>query len=316
MAARPSPGLRRALLIVAVVAFILVDIALITIALSQVRDPVRSSGAYITPTAAPVSPVSTPTPTPTEAQPVQAVTPTRFLSATDDQTAWRAVRGACPTSSLSLESTENAGESWASHDVAATTAASGLLQLEAIDSSQVSLITLRSDDCNAVQNVSTYTAGDAWESYTDDRLSGSWYITPGNRAVVHSPAGDTGAPCEVVVLAPRNSTDAAALCLGQAIFRTVDGGATWDGGFAIPGAANLDDTDTGYVVAATEQESCDGVQLRTVEVNPDPADGTPTGCFASSSAPGDMAIAFGEDSLWVWAGDSLGISSDLGATWE
>ncbi|MCW2956399.1 MAG: hypothetical protein JWO69_1268, partial [Thermoleophilia bacterium] len=198
--------------------------------------------------------------------------------------------------------------------VAATTGASQALRIEAVDSAYVFLITLDSENCGP-QFSATYTAGEAWEAYTDARLVGSWFVRPDARDRVVSPAGRHGAPCEVAALAPRDEMEAAVLCSDRRVFRTFDSGRTWDDGVQVPGAVALDDTVAGYVVAATGLEGCDGVQIATVLAEESDESVDVRGCVPSAAPARDVTVGAAGASIWVWAGEEVSRSLDEGETW-
>ncbi|WP_134432649.1 hypothetical protein [Cryobacterium sinapicolor] len=273
-----------------------------------------------------VEPVETPTPTPETAQteapvvePVETTAiesppPTRILTAFDESTIWRATTGACPAATANPELSTDAGETWAAFDASEGTDASSILSLYVTSKSEASLVTLTAGDCSP-QRVTTFVAGDQWQEYPD-RVGANWYVDPADRATVHSPAGSFPAPCSVVVaLAPRTDSTAALLCSDGKLFRTGDGAATYGPEIALPGAANLNVSDDGYVIVAFDQSACAGVQVLATSDEPDGAL-TLTGCRETAVTPGDLAVASVDGTVWLWAGDSMSKSSDGGVTWQ
>lgn len=306
----------RRLLYLGLAVAVAVDVALVAVALAQVRTPPDSGAMYIPPTFATLGPTSTPAPSsaapPTE-EPA-AVPPARFLSALDDTTAWRAAASTCPTETLAVDLTTDGGGTWTTVEVGADSAASNVLHLDVIDAVSVSMLTQSRVDC-APQYTSTNSSGLAWVSSTD-ALAAGWFVLPSDPAVIYSPGGARAAPCVVVDWAARSADEAAVLCREQVVFRTSDGGQSWDGGLAIPGVASIDNSAGGYVVAAHGQGSCSGVEVRSLGAAASPDDGAFSGCFDARYTLGEVVISAGAGSIWVWAGTSLGVSTDGGNTWN
>jgi hypothetical protein len=292
---------RRGWVYLAIGALALVVLALVVFALSSTRAGATAEAPRPIPTlAGSVSSEPTAAPTPTApatpaATHVVSVPPTRILAAVDGTTAWRALTGNCPATPASPELTADSG-------------ATGKI---------VSLVGLAAADC-APQFVKTFVGGDNFKSYPD-KLDGSWYVNPADRAAVHSPAGDAPAPCpSVIALAPRNENSAAVLCANQTVFTTTDGAQTWSPAKAIPGAVNLNATQMGYVIAAVGLPECAGVQL--ISLSNEASTVTPTGCLLVDAPvqtmPGNVAVSEASGTVWLWVGDQLKRSSDRGATWQ
>ena len=306
--------LRRRLLIAGLAAFLLFDVALVSFALTGTKTS-DSAGSVVE--APVVDPVET---TPAVVEPVETAAsitsppPTRILTALDASTVWRATTGDCPAATANPELTTDGGETWSAFDASDGTDASSILSIDITSKSEASLVTLTASDCTP-QRVTTFVAGAQWQEYPD-RVGANWYVDPTDRAAVHGPTGTFPAPCtSVVALAPRTDTTAAVLCSDGTLFRTDDGAATFGPGIALPGAANLTVSDDGYVIVATDQAGCAGVQLLAT---PEELDGvlTPSGCRETKVTPGDLAVASADGFLWLWAGDEMSKSSDGGTTWQ
>lgn len=289
--------------------------ALVTVALGRTQPQV-AAGATPPPgaSAAPVAaPGASPAPAGSTAPPA-AVPANRYLSALNDQVAWRSYGGSCPANPTGVESTTNRGANWRGFDVATGTQSAGVLRLEASGPDLTYLITQRVTANCAPQYVGTYTAGAAFEAYPA-RTATTWFLLPSDRATVQTPKGPAPSPCRAVAIATRSETEAALLCADATVRRTKDAGATWDAGLSVPGAAALDDTPGGYVIGVAGQPGCAGVQLRTIGKAATAGEGATVGCFKAQFQPGDVAVSAGGTAIWVWAGASLGVSLDGGASW-
>ncbi|MDY7540921.1 hypothetical protein [Cryobacterium sp. 5B3] len=322
---------RRTGVYVGVVAFVAVDILLIVLALGSNRSaataetaaPIATFGASsVQPTPAETTaptptPVATATSTSTPAaSTLLPVPPTRLLGAVDAKTAWRAQTGACPTAAATPELTTDSGVTWKKTDATGPTKVTALQRLTVTSESTVEFVGLAKADC-APQFVKTFVTGDNYSSYPD-KLAGTWYVDPADRATVQSPGGAKKAPCDAVVtLAVRDTKNAAALCADGRAFSTTDAAATWSASDTLPGTVTLTDTTTGYLAAAVGRSGCAGVQILTLKPSLESA---VSGCYPTpspaQSLPGNVALSGASGTLWLWAGDALGRSSDGGATWK
>jgi hypothetical protein len=315
---RRGAGTRRAWLMAGLAALILVDIVLVAFALfpdvmqgvAQERStPGKSSLATKAdePVEAPavIAPVSAP--------------PTRLITAVDDSSAWRTTTGECPASRAILERTVDGGATWRQYPLAPLVDVRSVTRIEASDSSYISVIGRRGPDCSAIL-AATYTGGRDWKEFPA-QLADAWFVDPTNRATIHTARAERTAPCDTIVsVAIVGADETAVLCSTQMMFRSSDGGLTWDAGVLVPGAASLDDMDREIVVATTGQPGCAGVQMRSIgTASAGGASDTPLGCVVLDPArilPGETAVSFGADSLWLWAGDVVVRSLDRGVTWE
>ncbi|TFB85618.1 hypothetical protein E3O44_13610 [Cryobacterium algoricola] len=324
---------RRTGVYIGIAAFIAVDILLIVLALNSNRaaataetaapihtfgvtsvEPTPTPASKVTPTkTATATPASTATPAAATLLPVP---PTRLLGAVDAKTAWRAQTGSCPTAAATPELTTDAGVTWKKTDASGPTKVTALQRLTATSESTVEFVGLAKQDC-APQFVKTFVTGDNYSSYPD-KLAGTWYVNPADRATVQSPAGAEKAPCDAVVtLAVRDSKNAAALCADGRVFATTDAATTWSAPVTLSGVLTLTDTDTGYLAAAVGRADCAGVQVLTLKSSLESA---VSGCYPTptpaQSLPGNVAMSGASGTLWLWVGDALGRSSDDGATWK
>jgi hypothetical protein len=304
---------RRPWIYAAVLAFLLVDALLIAWALGFHTSATSAKSPGPNPS---FTPQTRATPTPTAKIPTVALPPTRILSALDATTAWRATTGEC-RAPATPEVTTNAGDTWSTTDATAEVQITALQSLTVVSDSLIQLVGLSADDC-APQFARSFVAGEDY-SLAPNLLGDQWYLDPADRAVVHTPAGTTDAPCDsVVALASRTDTEAGVLCSDTRVFTTPDGGGTWSNSVTIRGAVNLAVTEMGYVIATVGLPECAGVQLIALSVEPPTA--IPTGCLPvyepAETMQGNVALTEAAGTLWVWAGDSLQRSTDQGTSWR
>ena len=320
---RPNPDkdhIRKRLFVAGLVVFLLVDAGLVALALRP-RDTASAPATQMPTAEASVVPQVTPEPEPTRSSPVTVATiaPTRILAARDGELAWRATTGPCGAPALP-EFTTDAGETWLE---TTATGPTGVVSLQSIviEGPQVaSMIGQNPDDC-AAMFVRTFVAGDNYAEYSAD-LDGAWFVNPTDRAVIHSTTGDIPAPCDqVIALAPHSDLRASALCDDGAVYVTADGAQTWSTVAATPGAMTIATVGEGYGVATVGDPTCSGVRLGLfIEPGANPiAPVVPGACVENALSPealaGQIAMADGAGTLWLWAGDSIVRSSDGGLTW-
>jgi len=307
---------RKALLIAGLAAFLVVDIALVAIALNPGDTPTPSPGASPAPSAS-VEPMPQPTASPVPTTEV-TTTPTRIMTAIDGNRAWRASTGPCG-SDARPELTTDGGSTWKATNATGPT---GVVSLQAIivEGAQVaSMIGQKASDCSAML-IRTFVAGDNYAEYPAD-LDGDWYVNPVDRAVVHAPGGNAAGPCaEAVMLAAASTDQAAVLCGDGSLFTTADQAASWAAVARTPGATAIASSGDGFLVAVVGDTTCAGVRLGSFTAGASPAQVVPGGCLASPSTPaalaGNVAVADGGGTLWLWAGDITSKSTDGGVSWR
>lgn len=311
---RSSVAKKRAA-IVGLVAFLVLDAALVAYAVGAFdgdAPAAPTSSAAPRPTAS-TSPSESPTPVPTTAF-TELTSSTVLISAVDGDTAYRVAAGDCVTGeSLELERSTDAGASWVSTTVSTDLASA--LRLNAQDADFAVIVGLEGQTCTPGLTA-TYTSGAGFETYPD-RLASTWYVVPGSDGTINSPQTIVTAPCdEPVSIAPRSDSTAALVCGDRNVYRTQDGGATWSDGLFVPGIVAMDSDADGYVIASTGETTCAGAQISELG---DAAGSTPAviGCSLAPLSPSrtDIAVSAAGESLWLNAGQTAIVSVDGGRTW-
>ena len=311
---------RRVWVYLAIIAFVVIDIVLIVWALGAgaVEDDATSSPRQVSTAAPRPAPSASPVadePIEDEPAALTALPAIRLLAAVDATTAWRAATGGCPATPASPEVTTDAGATWRATDATAPTGVTALQRIIASSAEVATMIGLAEADC-APQLIRTFVGGTNYSS-NPAQLPGAWYLDPADRASVHGPVGTRAAPCNnVVALAPRDVETAAVLCADGRLFATADAAANWSAPTTVTGAIALARTADGYAAAAAGGGGCGGVQIVAVTGE---LVATPTGCLPleapAASLPGTVSLSDGGGTLWLWSGDELARSSNLGATW-
>lgn len=317
---------RRRWILAGLAAFLVLDVVLVAIALTRGDaatspgvPPAASAPSVPEPLEGTPPPAPEPAPEPVEETPTISEPASRFISALDADSAWRTVAGECPASAAALELTEDGGATWEQFPITPGGDVSSIVRLQAANEAYIYMVGERTEDCSPIW-VGSFTGGAEWKEFPA-QLDDTWYVPATNRSVVHAPGGgERPAPCDTVVgLGITSMTEAAALCSTQTLFRTADGGVTWDLGLTMPGAVSLDNSDDGYVVALAGRPDCAGVQIRVVGVSASGADDAPPrGCLPVDSAQlaaGTTSVSYASGAVWVWAGETARVSADGGATW-
>jgi hypothetical protein len=316
---------RRPLLIVLVSLFLLADVFLVGWALKGARAPATSAVAETTApyTGASIEPQVSASPTPSSsALPdagdtiTTAVSPLRVLAAFDGTTAWRTATGACPATPALPQVTTDSGATWKTTDATTSTKIAAVQNLVATSKTALEVVGLSIADCGPAF-AKTFVSGDNYAAYPE-QLGAKWYVDPATPSQVHAPTGQVAAPCAAVVsLAANSTTSAVALCADNQIFLTTNQAKTWSAAATVAGAVNVALSRTGYLVAAVGNPECAGVQIFASAGGATP---NATGCFATDIATenliGNVGIASAAGTLWLWVGDSIGRSTDAGATWK
>jgi hypothetical protein len=303
---------RRSWLIGAGVAVLaIVALVLSVLALTQYRTP-TDAGNTPGPSVTLPAPVLTDQPPETQAppEPITVVAPTRLIAAQDAGRVYRATVGACPEPRTAFEFSNDGGATWQAGNATGSTDSTMALTLSIGGPEFVQMVTLAAAGC-APQYIRSFVSGIDWEVFNND-LGAAWFLNPGTPGVVHSPQGDLPTPCTAVALSGTGDR-AAVLCDDSTVATTTDAAATWAAPVPVPGAAAIAVSPNGYRVAVLNAEGCLGGQ--DLEV----ADGVltpPGGSLSATAAPGEVAITTAaDDSVYVWAGDTVARSADGGAGW-
>jgi hypothetical protein len=301
---------RRAWVYFAVAVFLIVDIALVVLALNSAHPGTPRGTPGPIPTFTPQAPIPTPSPT----TGALAVPSMRVLAALDTTTAWRAITGACPSTPASPELTTDSGVTWKKTDATGPTKVTAIQRILVGGKALATMVGLKQSDC-APALIKTFVAGRSYAAFPDE-LASTWFVNPADRSSVHSPAGAFASPCYVIALAPRDAKAAAVLCDDHTVNMTTDAAATWLKSVDAPGAVALAASDAGYVVAALGQVGCAGVQVTGVNASA----ASHPGCYpikaAAESLATKVAVSAAGGTLWLWVGDSVVRSADNGATWR
>ncbi len=240
------------------------------------------------------------------------------LSVTSPTAAWLATPGTCASGGASLQTTTDAGRTWATQSVPFKV----VTRVDASSTTAGFLVGGDQSTCAAASRA-TNDEGATWGALGS--LTGTWFIDPLKRSSVHSTAGTTSTPCadgEARGLTRLSDDAAAVLCASGSVVTSTDRGRTWtpapshDKALAL--AAATSPAGVRLAVLASDP-SCAGVAvfsgastdaaLRQTGCVPIPSPGQVTS-IGFAMQPGSARTA------WVVAGTTAYVSTDGLVTWK
>jgi hypothetical protein len=304
---------RRVLGTGAVIALLVIDVALVSLALQR-DDPTPATPTPVVtlpdPTDEP-DPVgtagdATPTVSPTTTAALAPAPLTRLVVALDATHAWRVEVGACTDGGSAVATSADGGRTWVTRRSPLRT----ITRLRA--SSARSALVIGAD---ATCSAAVRTTADSGQTWTGGAgLDRSWFRDPASTAVIHTSRGRSVRPCQggavVVDLLPASSTRATVLCGDGQVRSSGDSGSTWTASASARGAlaaASDQGADT-WVALPGAEGGCAGIALARAS--------RPTavvGCAAVSLtgvSPGSVALSAAGSSGWLLVGDRTLRSSD------
>ncbi|WIB27016.1 hypothetical protein [Curtobacterium sp. MCSS17_015] len=288
---------------VVVVVLVVIDIALVTLALGRTAPNAGDQAGPIPTFSARPDASTSPTPTPS----ADAAGDTRrFLSAVDGQEAWRASGGAtCGGAATTLEHTVDGGVTWV--PVALGPDVSTVMAIRA-SSTDLAILAGIGAECTPTVR----TSADDGATWTDG--------TPGAAGAGISTAGvvtSTGVvepPCTDPIEAYQGQQTSVVICDEQVEWRS--GAGAWVD-VSVGGVRAMADNGDEYLLARVGAEACEGVEIASMTaIGVTPETGTPAvGCDADARTTGPISLDRVGESIWLWAGDSVSVSVDGGVTW-
>lgn len=305
---------------VGIAAFLVIDALLVWWALdatgrssADAAEPLPLSAFAPAPTPKPATarPASTPTPTPAPEPPLALEAMARQLQPLDGSRAWRTASTGC-AGPATIDWTEDGGATWeawsAGEDVA------GILGIVSYDDANVvGIVATVAGDCRVEYRMS-YTAGEFWGAYPDEQPQFA-LVDPASRAAVLTASGPAPSPCGEISELAEISGGLAVLCTTTQV---VIGPADLSSSSPVPiegQAVAITQAGEGYLVASRRDPGCvGGLKLSRIAAEGSVTAGVCLGGFADEAVPVTLAAAT-DGTLWLWAGDRVGISSDGGASW-
>lgn len=314
---RPSkrrPGLsKRTVIIAALIVFVAIDVVLAALALGWRRDEpqtvVTNSSTQLTApseesqgpaedeeTLVDQEPSVDPEPSPPAPQSVP-----RLISVVSDTVAWRTEGGACDERGV-LELTIDGGETWGE----TYPAADGLgrpLWVSGADYTTVQAAISSGLDCDA-QGARTFDSGTSW-AQDDQVIDNSVLVDPSDSSVVVWGGDELSGPCGDMTQVAVSSGVASVICGDGSVWSAPAGDTAWTE-HSVNGAVALSGSE-GRWIAAVESPDCIGLDL--VELTDSTAESL---ACAPVSAQDEVALDLAGNTLWLWSGDEVLVSTDLG----
>ncbi|MBD3783133.1 MAG: hypothetical protein IE926_09295 [Micrococcales bacterium] len=300
---------RRPLVTAGLVAFLVLDLVLVVLALRSVTRPADSATAV---PAASSTPSATPSPTSSatgSASPTPSGTPSATATATPEvapaarllvsgggTVLWGMDVGTCERPGR-VHVSRDGGATWQSHD-----APGGTIRVRAT-SAQDAFVVGADSRCR----FRLWNTSDGGGTWSDPRSAvAAWGRDADDATSLHRPGGDPVTPCasgaDLVDLVGLQETSAVVACSDGRLLRTTDGGSSWGSILQRDGLAALSFSDTGSGVFAVVTPDCAGVQLTRLT---DGAPGTPRCVEEARPRAGQVSLAVGPKTVWLVAGDTV-----------
>jgi photosystem II stability/assembly factor-like uncharacterized protein len=304
--------------VTAVVAFLVIDLILVSAAVTRTDGgpsasgtgaPAPSASATAAPAADAAAPSPTPTPsaTPSAAASTTVQAPTVFLAAGNAEVAWRTTAGSCTGEPARIQTTIDEGRTWDTRSTG-TFDARRILALQ-VESPDVGSIVADVTAACSRTTLQSFTGGEFWRD-APAQTATTAYVDPAEPGTVRLVQGQRDAPCPDAVQVVDSGQAAAVLCgsgalhvrSGSGDFRRIDA----------PGTLALALGADGILTAGTSG-SCAGTSVGRIV----PASGAVSvlGCAPAVPTSGSVAVSAAGRDVWLLTGDAVSISTDGGATW-
>lgn len=296
---------RKALVLTAIAALIFVDVILVVLALGRGHDHLQVT--------APTSPDQAIGPEDKTEAAVQsgegaaeaAGTVPRLLSVVGDSVAWRSEGGQCDQRG-SLQLTVDGGETWGS-TYPSSEALGRPLWVSGADFTSVQSAIASGSDCQP-EGARTYDTGVSWLE-ADEVVTNSVLVDPTDPSRVIWGGRSIDGPCEDLTQVAVTRGMATALCSGGQLWSLASDATEWNQS-GLDGAVALAASE-GRWFAAVESSECNGLYL--VEFNTNSVE--PLSCV-SAGADDESALDVNGNALWIWTGNEVLVSTDLGRSFN
>ncbi|WP_353511274.1 hypothetical protein [Intrasporangium sp.] len=319
--------MKRGLITAGLIAFLLVDIVLVYVAL---RPPPVTPAAVGIPTGSSTDGAASTTPPRSTSQPQTSPTgsgttgPTGtanlrprpvgiLLVGLDSDVAWKATTGTCRDGGATLSLTRDGGSSWDEVKVPPTT-----ISRVQVLSAGTGFVVGADRGCGENE----FTTDDNGGTWTGPRpLVGGWARKLAQPKEIVTPEDGSSRPCgdqNVLDLSRTSAEQAEALCLDGSVKVTNDSGATWSESGEAEGALafsnRLEGGSLTTYAARAGIEGCPGVQVVKVVRGKKPAE---VACVKTPMpTPGSVAISASSQAGWLVVGDQTWVSGADLTTWE
>jgi len=285
-----------------VAALVVVDVALVALAVQQVRGNDIAASDDNDASDGPTPVVTEPSPDrPDRESPDPGPV---LLDAAADDTVLRAGRGSCGESESPLiEVSSDSGATFDPVDLREPP-----VDVLGVSASSASDLFLVGADAACLPVI--YRSTDGGENWVSAPGSGgAWHLAAVGVRRVHAPSGSVPVGCDVLALSAFSDSGARVLCTDGLLRGTADGGRSWVGLGGLPGAVDIayQTPADAWGLAATSE--CPAAVLQTADGG---ADWEETACLDTDGEPYAVSVADGV--VLAQIGGDLLTSSDGGAT--
>ena len=287
--------------LLALAAFLAVDVALVAFAVASTREPVEGGGRQVDSGAVSSGTRPTPksSPSPSTAPAVDVVPTTVGIVGINDRSALRFSTGSCTKGGAELEMTSNGGRSWAPRATPFDT----LVRLRVRTDGSAFAIGAVEGECSPAIKQTGSVDGDFGDA---SDVSDAWYRDPRAAASIGLPTGSTAKPCgadgRVVDLAVIDS-GAHVLCASGKVLSSANG-ASWKDVTTVDGALAIALRPQGGSFAVVA--GADGCKGLAVVATSKP--GTAVGCAETdldAMKAGSVALSVTATRGWLRVGDAV-----------
>lgn len=311
--------MRPRLSIAGLAAFLVLDLALVVLALhpsdvapAAAPAPVRTVSQATSPPTGVTTPAH-PAPSPPPLPVYRAAPLTAMLVAQTASRAWRVDTGDCATGGGVVQTTSDKGVSWVK-----LKAPAGTITRIAPLPGQEGFVIAADKDC-VLRRYVTNDEGRTWQG--PGPVEGAWARQANDPTVVTTPLRSASKPCGkdlVIDLARVSPTQAEVLCRGGNVRRTTDGGVSWARAGRVPGGLALATRGEGRTLltyVARVAATCSGIEIVTVgeKVSPSRA-----ACLTSpgQADPGTVSLSTPPGAGWLAVGAHIWVSGPGLTSWK
>jgi hypothetical protein len=264
-------------------------------------------------TAAGQTPGPTTSPTPAATSSTAPAVPL-FLDASQSPELFRATPGQCGIVSPVLEVSRDAGQSWVGSTFG-TLELGQIFSVDVVDADQTDIVAAILPDCQLSQ-ISTYTAGQYWESYPE-RVADAVYVDPADSTRIMLRSNDVATPCSSVAQVVEEGDTVAVNCPEGVFVATSNAADTSWRPVLGEQAMTIDiDTSTGDIDAVVMQRAtCTGPAVAVFDAEAESAVEETYTCLPIMST-GPTALSVDGPTMHVWSQDGFFTSTDSGSSWS
>lgn len=290
---------------VGLVAFAVLVVVLVYLAVAHVRDAPPTGAAVANPTSTPPSTSAPTTTTPSEPiGPPDTGSSAQVLLASAPGVVLRAARGSCDGGAPGSVELSTGGEDFSA--VVGDTGAVEILSLEVVSRHDLAFVGA-DDACEVSRYVST-DGGASWDQASTDT---GWRLSLDGDQTVQSPTGPVQPGCAVRSVQGLAPLDARVLCRDGDVLGTVNGGATWEViSDDLPGIVAVAYRNLSLAYALASARDCPAAVYATLDAG---ATWSPTACLEGEQP---QALTVDPDGRAVAQVDGVVQVSRNGASWR